>query len=183
MVAMAHAARYPRAVSHLILVVTASHSGFITRAKEIVALRGSPEQISACDDLFAGRLDSAEKLRRYSEVMGSLYSLKYDSELSKVALSRAIWTAEPLNQALAPYGCLRDFDLRPQLRLIAAPTLILAARHDWICPPEFSEEIHELISGSDLRIFEQSSHSIGSDEHQKFLDVVAGFLVYQSRAR
>src|SRR5438874_1698930 len=35
MVGMAHAARYPDAVSHLILVVTASPSGFIDRAREI----------------------------------------------------------------------------------------------------------------------------------------------------
>ena len=32
MVAMAHAARYPDAVSHLVLIVTASHGGFIPRA-------------------------------------------------------------------------------------------------------------------------------------------------------
>jgi proline iminopeptidase len=181
MVAMAHAARYPDAVSHLILVVTAAHAGFIARSREIVALRGTAEQISQCDDLFAGRLDTPEKLRHYFEVMGPLYSLKHDPVQSKVALDRGIWSAEALNEAVAPGGCLRGFDLRPQLGSIVAPTLILAGRHDWICPPEFSEEIHGLISRSDLRIFEESSHSIGSDEPQKFLDAVAGFLVYKNR--
>ena len=34
-VAMAHAARYPAAVSHLILLVTAAHAGFNARAREI----------------------------------------------------------------------------------------------------------------------------------------------------
>ena len=33
MVAMAHAARYPDAVSHLVLIVTAAHGGFIPRAQ------------------------------------------------------------------------------------------------------------------------------------------------------
>src|SRR5258707_15263433 len=33
MVALAHAARYPAAVSHLIAAVTASHGGFIKRAQ------------------------------------------------------------------------------------------------------------------------------------------------------
>ena len=37
MVAMAHAARYPASVSHLVLVVTAAHAGFNARAREIVA--------------------------------------------------------------------------------------------------------------------------------------------------
>src|SRR5579862_7125753 len=44
MVAMAHAARHPGAVSHLILVVTASHAGLIDRARHIVAERGTVDQ-------------------------------------------------------------------------------------------------------------------------------------------
>ena len=36
MVAMAHAARYPEAVSKLILVVTAAHGGFVPRAQQFV---------------------------------------------------------------------------------------------------------------------------------------------------
>src|SRR5258707_8042163 len=61
MVAMAHAARYPEAVSHLVLVVTAAHGGFIERAREIVATRGTPEQRRACEPLWAGTFqDEAE---------------------------------------------------------------------------------------------------------------------------
>ena len=41
MVAMAHAARYPDAVSHLVLIVTAAHGGFIPRAQAIVRERGT----------------------------------------------------------------------------------------------------------------------------------------------
>ena len=37
--------------------------------------------------------------------------------------------------------------------------------------------------GSDLRIFEESGHSIGGDEPQKLLDVVTGFLVYNTRSK
>jgi len=40
------------------------------------------------------------------------------------------------------------------------------------------QEIHRLIRGSDLRIFEESAHSIGGDEPQKCLDAICGFLVY-----
>jgi proline iminopeptidase len=179
MVAMAHAARYPNAVSHLILIVTAAHAGFIPKAIEIVAQRGTPEQISMCEDLFAGRLDTREKLQRYYEVMGSLYSLKHDPAQAKVRLDRAILAPEALNQAYAPGGCMRNFDLRPELSSITAAALILAGRHDWICPPEFSEEIHEYIQGSDLRIFEESSHAVLGDETPQCLDAIAGFLVYK----
>ena len=92
--------------------------------------------------------------------------------------ARALHEPEPLNRAFGPDGFLRRFDLRPELARIAAPTLILAGRHDWICPPEFSEEIHRLIPGSDLRIFEHSSHSIRADEPEAMMDAIRGFLVY-----
>jgi proline iminopeptidase len=180
MVAMAHAARYPRSVSHLILVATAAHSGFIDAAAKIVRERGTAEQIALFEDVRAGRIDTAEKMRRYFTVMGPLYTRVHDPGLSAAALEQAILSPEALNRALGPEGFLSRFDLRPELGKIRAPALILAGRHDWICPPEFSEEMQRLIPNSDLRIFEDSAHSIAGDEPQKLMDAVAGFLVYRT---
>jgi proline iminopeptidase len=181
MVAMAHAARYPASVSHLVLVVTAAHSGFNARAQAIVRERCTPEQKEVARQLWAGELDSVEKLRRYYDVMGPLYARRYDAAAARAVRERGILAPEAINRAFAPGGFLQSYDLRPELSRITAPTLILAGRHDWICPPEFSEEIHRLIPGSDLRIFEDSSHSIRGDEPQKLLDAVAGFVVYRAR--
>ncbi len=180
-VAMAHAARYPAAVSHLVVVVAVSHAGYVERAKQLVRERGTAEQNAQCEDLFAGRIDTADKLRRYYEIMGPLYARRDDPALSRIGIERTILTPEALNRAHGPNGFLRTFDLRPELRAIKAPTLIIAGRHDWISAPEFSEEIHRLVPGSDLRIFEDSAHSVGGDEQQKFLDAVAGFVVYTRR--
>jgi proline iminopeptidase len=179
-VAMAHAARYPDSVSHLVLIATSSHGGSSARAKQVVAERGTAVQIAQSEDMYSGRIDTAEKMRRYFEVMAPLYSRKYDPS-SGVGLGAVILSPEPFNRAHGPEGFLSGLDLRPELHLIAAPTLILAGRHDFICAPEFSEEMHRLISGSHLRIFEESGHSIGVDEPQKLLDAIAGFLVYNSR--
>lgn len=125
----------------------------------------------------------AEKMRRYFEVMGPLYARRDDPALSKSGLERTILSPEALNRAHGPGGRLRPFDLRPELAAIHAPTLICAGRHDWVCAPALSEEIHRLIPNSDLRIFEESSHSIGGDEPQKLFDVIAGFLIYNTRAK
>jgi proline iminopeptidase len=179
MVAMAHAARYPEVVSHLILVATVAHSGNLARARERVAQRGSAEQQAQYESLLAGRIDSPVKLRHYFKVMSGLYARKNDPALSDVGLDRTILSPAAINRAFAADGFLRSVDLRPELPSITARTLILAGRHDWICAPEFSEEIHRLIPRSDLRIFEESGHSIGGDEPEHFLDAVAGFLVYQ----
>ena len=74
MVAMAHAARYPEAVSHLVLIVTAAHGGFIPRAQAIVRERGTPEQQAVCEKLWAGAFRSAEEMRHYYAVMGPMYA-------------------------------------------------------------------------------------------------------------
>jgi proline iminopeptidase len=146
-----------------------------------VAERGTVEQKAVCDQLWAGELDTVEKLRHYYEVMGPLYSVKHNAAEAKAGRERGIMNPEALNRAFAPGGFLRSYDLRPELKNITAPTLIIAGRHDWICAPEFSEEIHRLIPGSDLRIFEESSHSVRADEPQKLIDAIAGFIVYQRK--
>jgi proline iminopeptidase len=176
MVAMAHAARFPGAVSHLVLVVTAAHAGFNARAQEIVAARGTDAQKAVAGELWAGRLDTVEKLRHYYDVMGPLYSLRHDPAVAQLSRGRAIYSPEAITKAFAPDGFLRSFDLRAELAAITAPTLILAGRHDWICPPEFSEEIHRIIPGSQLRIFENSSHSIRNDEPELLRATISEFV-------
>ena len=176
MVAMAHAERHPGAVSHLILIVTAAHGGFIPRAQAILRERGTPEQQRVCETLWAGGFRTPDELLHYYEVMGPLYARHYDPVAATAGRARAIHTPEPINRAFGPNGFLRHFDLRPELTRITVPTLILAGRHDWICPVEFSEEIHRLIPGSELLVFEESSHSIRVDAPEAMLRAIRGFI-------
>ncbi len=176
MVAMAHAARYPESVSHLVLVVTAAHAGFNARAQAIVAERGTPEQQAVCAQLWQGALDTEDKMRHYYAVMGPLYARHFDAQTAQAGRARGIYSPEALNRAFAPGGFLQTYDLRPELAAIRVPTLIIGGRHDWICPPEFSQEIHRLIAGSQLEIFEDSSHSVRADEPERLLQVIRDFL-------
>jgi proline iminopeptidase len=176
MVAMAHAARYPDSVSRLVLVVTAAHGGFIPRAIEILRERGTAEQQHVCETLWAGGFHSREALRHYYEVMNPLYALSHDPARAAATQGRAIHSPEPLNRAFGPNGFLRTFDLRPELGRITAPTLILAGRHDWICPPEFSEEIARMIPGSRLIVVENSSHSVRVDAPDVLLRELTEFI-------
>ncbi len=178
MVARAHAARYPAAVSHLVLIVTAAHAGFIPRAQAIVRERGTPEQQAVSEKVWTGSFGSVEEMRHYYAVMGPLYARSHQ-RAGEEGRARTIYSPEALNRAFGPDGFLRRFDLRGELGRITAPTLVLAGRHDWICPPEFSEEIARLIPQADLRIFEHSSHSIRSDEPEAMIDAILGFIVHR----
>jgi proline iminopeptidase len=176
MVALAHAARYPDAVAKLVLCVTASHGGFIARAEAFIAAHGTPEQQAVCETLWQGGFRTVKQLRHYYAVMGPVYARKYTPESAALAASRGILAPEPLNRAFGPRGVLRHFDLRPELGRITAPTLILAGRHDWICPPEFSEEIHRLIAGARLHIFEDASHALRQDVGEELLGWIRRFV-------
>ncbi len=177
MVALAHAARYPASVSHLIAIVTASHGGFIKRAQEILEERGTPEQREVSAPVWQGAMMDRAQMLRFYAVMGPLYSRRHDRSAAALGHERTLHEPEPLNRAFG--GFLREFDLRPELGRITAPALVIAGRHDWICPPEFSEEIARLIPRAELRIFENSSHSVRADEPQSLLDAIAGFVVYK----
>lgn len=177
MVALTYASRYPQHVSHLIAIVTVAHSGFLQRAQEILAERGTPEQQAIAQFLWDGNFETEEQLREYFKVMRPLYSVTYDPESPQTSWDRAILSVDAINSAFG--GFLHTYDIRDQLPNITAPTLVIAGRHDWICPPEFSEEIARLIPNADLRIFENSGHAVRADEPEALLDAIAGFIIYK----
>jgi proline iminopeptidase len=115
-------------------------------------------------------------MRHYYAVMGPMYALKYDAAAAEQGRARGIVSPEAMAQAFAPGGFLQTFDLRPELSRITAPTLILAGQQDWICPPEFSEEIHRLIPGSQLQVLANSSHSLRVDVPEAMRAAISAFV-------
>lgn len=181
MVALAYAQRYPERVSHLILAVTAAHHSFLSQAQANVEARGTEEQKRVAHTLWEGAFRSNDEVAEYYRVMGPLYSVRHDPARTEAALARARRNYLALNQGFG--GFLRELDLTPDLARVSAPTLILAARHDWICPVEQSERIARGIPHAEFKVFEKSGHSILADEPQAFIDVVRGFLTYSTRER
>lgn len=176
MVGLAYASRYPDSVSHLIAGVTAPDHTFLQKAQQTLTERGNDEQKRVAEALWSGNFQSDEQLREYFDVMGPLYSLKFDPEKNKERRERGILSYEPINQGFG--GFLRTFDLKSDLPKITARTLVIGAAHDWICAPEYSKQIAAAIPNAELRLFENSGHSVLADDHGAFIDVVRGFLTY-----
>jgi|SRR5581483_4290248 len=88
--------------------------------------------------------------------------------------------SSPPSKSHGPGGFLRTFDLGLKPCEIQASTLIPAKRYDFICMVEFSELTRNLIPGSELRILEDSSLTIGFDEPEVFKDAIFGFIVCSS---
>jgi len=177
MVGMAYAARYPQNVSHLILVSTSPDNRFLESARRSVEARGTKEQKSAVEKLLAANFSDEGELRDYFRVMGPLYSIKHNPNIAEERLARQILSVDAINMAFG--GFFNQFDLKDELHKITAPVLILAGKHDWICPPVLSQSIKDRIPKADFRIFENSSHAIAADEHEAYIDAIRGFLTYK----
>ncbi|MBW6459049.1 MAG: alpha/beta hydrolase [Bacteroidales bacterium] len=63
---------------------------------------------------------------------------------------------------------LRDTDLRPDMKKIKIPTLIIHGKKDKICSFDLAEQMKLGISNSHLVIFEKSGHSMFLEETDKF---------------
>ena len=175
MVALSYTVRYPQNVSHLIVIATVADSRFLARAQEILEERGTKDQKAQAQRLWDGTFESEEQLREYFQVMRSMYSVTYDPHSQQQIGDRAILSPDAINVAFG--GFLRSYNVLNQLYKITSPTLVIAGRSDWICPPEFSVEIARKIPNADLRIFENSGHLIRADEPEALLDAITEFLV------
>jgi proline iminopeptidase len=176
MVAQGYAIRYPQRAASLILSATAPSFRFLEDARRILQARGTPEQIRVCERLWSGTFESMDQLFEYYQVMGPLYSVRFDPAASEAASRRSLRNFQQLNRGFA--GFLRTFDFTPELHKIVCPTLVLAGAHDWICPPNHSRLIAERIPRAHLKVFANSSHSIAADEPEAYLAAVRGFLTY-----
>jgi pimeloyl-ACP methyl ester carboxylesterase len=68
------------------------------------------------------------------------------------------------------------FDARAELGAIEVRTLVVAGRHDPICPPRWAQQLHAGIRGSRLVVFEDSGHFPHVEEPREFARAVAGFV-------
>ena len=54
--------------------------------------------------------------------------------------------------------------------------LVLAGRHDRVCPVAASEHTVRLLPNGELHVFEESAHMMFVEEPDRYVDVVAEFL-------
>ena len=173
-VAQEYALRYPQNVAKLILSVTASNSKFLDRAQEILADRGTKAQQEMGKYLFDATFTSDNQVAEFFKVFKSMYSRKAALNQAVARPNYTIWNHEALNQGFG--GFLRDFNVTERLPEIKVPTLVMGGKYDWICAPEFSEEIAQKIPGAELKIFDNSGHALGLDEPELLVSTVREFL-------
>lgn len=95
-------------------------------------------------------------------------------ELAVAAIGQAPYPIQPAALA-AQVEALRGFDSRPHLQKIAAPTLVLAAQHDLLAPPEVAGQLAQGIPLARLQMLD-CAHSCMFELPTQFNQAVLDFL-------
>jgi proline iminopeptidase len=86
----------------------------------------------------------------------------------------AVYAPEVLRHfAIAEYGGIA---LEDRLVDVTQPVLVLAGRHDRVCPADASERMAQLLPRAELHLFEESAHMTFVEEPQAYVEVVGSFL-------
>lgn len=172
-VALQLALRHPALPSALILCHTAPTLVPIAGAAPPgPAERGGPKAAAASARLFGGDF-SDEAVEEFNRLVLPLYAAP-----GREDLPAQIMATTRLNTDVAAYFFARPaplYDVRPQLHEIACPTLVIAGRHDWICPPAAARAIADGVPGAQLVELDSGHFSFG-ETPEPFLAAVRAHL-------
>jgi proline iminopeptidase len=181
MVAMQFAFTYPDSLSKLILFDTSAYFGeFLSDIEGAVqAFKNEPwfeQSFAALQAEWAGEYKSDDDMARLWVDEMKFYFKQFDA--------RAQAYHERTKDLPVRIGPLKTFndkeaatmDLRPQLKKITVPALVIVGRHDFITNVAMAEEIVKHLPQARLEIFEDSGHYALVEEPEKFYRVIKEFV-------
>lgn len=182
MLAMEYALKQPKGLVSLILASSpASMAQWVAEANRLRAELPPEVQTTLLEHESAGTTDAPA----YQEAM-NVYYRRHVCRLDQwpECINR---TFQKLGQSPEVYytmigpsefqvtGTLKDWDIVNRLCEIAVPTLVIGGRHDE-ATPAIMEAVHRGILGSELIIFENSSHMPHLEEPKRYMQVLEQFL-------
>lgn len=181
MVAMQYASSYLDSLSKLILFDTSAYFGEFLGDIEgaVQAFKNEPwfeKSFAALKAEWAGEYETDEDMARLWAEEMKFYFTTFDE--------RAEAYHERTKDLPVRIGSLKTFndreasalDLRPELKRIAVPTLVIVGRHDFITNVAMAEEIVKHIPNARLEVFEDSGHFALVEEPEKFYRVIKAFV-------
>jgi len=181
MVAMQFAFTYPDSLSKLILFDTSAYFGeFLSDIEGAVQeFKNEPwfqKSFAALKAEWAGDYKTDEDMSRLWAEEMKFYFKQFDS--------RAEAYHERTKDLTVRIASLKSFndkeaatlDLRPHLKKITVPTLVIVGRHDFITNVAMAEELVKHIPNARLEVFEDSGHFALVEEPEKFYRVIKEFV-------
>ncbi|HEU5405709.1 MAG TPA: alpha/beta hydrolase [Gaiellaceae bacterium] len=182
MVAMAYAATFGERLRKLVLAGTLAVWGDEAQAameRGIEARRGEPwfaEAQQAIEDEQAGEFSSVKELIANTQRQAPLYFHRWEgNERIGRELFADFAHSEPLHQFNTTE--FATLDLRPELRKIAAPTLVLAGDDDMIAGPVCGGAIARELSDGKFVTIPETGHFLYVEQPEAFRAALTDFLL------
>jgi proline iminopeptidase len=175
MIALTHALRHPQGASHLILRGTApSHHHEAEAIGNIKARlhKATSASVEMVHKMFSDRVVDDIELMLIWAALQPLYFEAFDPDASLERTRRMRFHALTHNELFKD----KDYDLRPRLKEIAVPTLVVCGAADWICPPSQSRLIADAIPRAELFMVENANHAVHVEARDAVLARVRQFL-------
>lgn len=181
-----------------------SHGGFVAqkyaiahgaRLRGLILVATSPrtgKEWESAVEKGLGQFEGQAWFQDAVQAMAEEANAKTDAELERITrrempLYVANYTRDKahIDPLVADLRCsvgpmasfFRDpFDVRGPLAGVRVPTLVVSAQRDIITAPQFGEEIHRAIAGSELVVIGDAGHMVGWDKPRELADAVAGFV-------
>ena len=174
-VALQLAVRHPQLASGLILCHTAATLAPVPDLSPPPgpAERGGPEADAAAARMFGGDV-SSEAADAFGRLVFPLYAAPGHEYIPAQLMALTTLNtdiAAHFFQRLAP-----QYDLRPLLAQITAPTLVVVGRHDWVCPPAAGHVLAAGIPHARLVELTDAGHFGFSETPALFLHAVRAHL-------
>jgi proline iminopeptidase len=174
-IALEYALAYPEHTRAIILRDTSADKSNLDRAYENARNQDRVEiNWDNFNRYWRGEIYDDEDLKQRWKDIIPLYDFEYNEEKSNADVEKRIYRHEAHNWCFL-YN-MPNYDLRPQLPSIKAPTLVTVGRTDWVTPVSSAETIAELIPNSTLVVFEKSGHSPQHEEYELFQSTMRDFL-------
>jgi proline iminopeptidase len=174
-IALEYAVAYPEHVQAIVLRDTSADATNLKLAYENARNQDRVEiNWDNFDRYWSGRIRDDEDLKaRWAEII-PLYDYEYDPVRSAAAVESGIYRHESHNWCFQ-YNT-PNYDLKPRLPAVLAPTLVTVGRRDWVTPVSAAQTIADLMPNAELVVFEKSGHSPQIEERELFLSTVRHFL-------
>lgn len=121
---------------------------------------------------YASEAELAEITRRFFPI----YFATFDERAERY-LTECVTPERPNPDPLKVFNeGIEEWDMRPQLARIDAPTLVMTGEYDFICGPACAEDIASGINGSKKILLEECGHFSFVEQPDEFRRAVESFL-------